>query len=121
MLSAEFLMMLTITCSNRLASTITSFRFSERRRVIEISRSWQMFSMNILQELTSVFKSCLRKSGSGIFTTSAKFVIKRLLLKHLSIHTRITSRISSVFSTSVKVDSTVSNVEVIPAVVLFTS
>ena len=59
--------------------------------------------------------------GSGIFTTSAKRVMKRLIEKQRSVHTRITSQMSSIPSESESACSTVSNVEVIPAVVLFTS
>ena len=61
------------------------------------------------------------RCGSGIFTTSAKRVMNLLIEKQRSVHTCMTSQISSISFSVASACSTVSSVEVIPAVVLFTS
>ena len=120
-LSAAFLMILTSTCSNRELSSFTSGRLSSisMRRVMW--RSLHIPSMKRLQAKTRSLRLTREYVGSGIFTTSAKRVMKRLMEKQRSMQTRITSQMSSIPSSVVSACSTVSNVEVIPAVVLFTS
>ena len=70
---------------------------------------------------TNSFSWTGTRVGSGIFTTSAKRVMKRLIEKQRSVQTRITSQMSSISSSVESACSTVSSVEVMPAVVLFTS
>lgn len=84
-------------------------------------RSLHIPSIKRLQVNARSFRLVGVKRGSGIFTTSAKRVMKWLIEKQRSVHTRITSQISSIPSDSDNACSTVSNVEVMPAVVLFTS
>ena len=55
MLSAEFLMILISTCSNREMSSSTVGFSSHKSMVSSMSLLWQMFSMNVLHATTRSF------------------------------------------------------------------
>ncbi len=121
MLSAAFLIIFTNTCSKSAASKRTGSNFGSHSSQRRIFRSLHIPSIKRLHMEASSFSLPVTKAGSGIFTTSAKRVIKRLIEKQRSVQTRITSQISSISSSVERACSTVSRVDVIPAVVLFTS
>lgn len=72
--------MLTNTCSKSELSRLTIGETESSSITIRIFRFRQIVSIKRLQEKTTAFSGCVLVCGSGMRTTSAKFVIKWLIL-----------------------------------------